>query len=227
MTKLDDVKQIEKPQVFFTAGVIALFVGFVLCTLAFVGLSDEVREMDTLPFDTAVLNFVHGQSNYFLDTFMPIATDIGGVVGVVAITLIMTALFVYKNEQRRALMVSITVAGAAGINLILKSVFERARPDLWETLVREPGFSFPSGHAMASAALGAAIVVALWDSRWRWWAFTAATFYIVFVGFSRLYLGVHYPTDILAGWLVSGGWVMAVTLMFRSRLGNRVLRKLP
>ena len=227
MTKLDDVKQIEKPQVYFTAGVIALFVGFVLCTLAFVGLSNEVREMDTLPFDTAVLNLVHGMSNYFLDTFMPIATDIGGVVGVVAITLIMTALFVYKNEQRRALMVSITVAGAAGINLILKSVFERARPDLWETLVREPGFSFPSSHAMASAALGAAIVVALWDSRWRWWAFTAATFYIVFVGFSRLYLGVHYPTDILAGWLVSGGWVMAVALMFRSRLGNRVLRKLP
>ena len=227
MAKLDDVKQIEKPQVFFTAGVIALFVGFVLCTLAFVGLSDEVREMDTLPFDTAVLNLVHGMSNYFLDTFMPIATDIGGVVGVVAITLIMTALFVYKNEQRRALMVSITVAGAAGINLILKSVFERARPDLWETLVREPGFSFPSGHAMASAALGAAIVVALWDSRWRWWAFTTATFYIVFVGFSRLYLGVHYPTDIMAGWLVSGAWVMAVTLMFRSRLGNRVLRKLP
>ena len=227
MAKLDDVKKIEKPQVFFTAGVIALFVGFVLCTLAFVGLSDEVREMDTLPFDTAVLNLVHGMNNYFLDTFMPIATDIGGVVGVVAITLIMTALFVYKNEQRRALMVSITVAGAVGINLILKSVFERARPDLWETLVREPGFSFPSGHAMASAALGAAIVVALWDSRWRWWAFTAATFYIVFVGFSRLYLGVHYPTDILAGWLVSGGWVMAVTLMFRSRLGNRVLRKLP
>lgn len=227
MAKLGGIKQINKPQVYFTAGVIALFTGLALCTLAFVGLSDEVREMETLPFDIAVLNSVHGLSNHFLDAFMPVATDIGGVVGVVAITLIMTALFVYKNEQRRALMVSITVAGAAGINLILKSVFERARPDLWETLVREPGFSFPSGHAMASAALGAAIVVALWDSRWRWWAFTAATFYIVFVGFSRLYLGVHYPTDILAGWLVSGGWVMAVTLMFRSRLGNRVLRKLP
>ena len=227
MAKLGGIKQINKPQVYFTAGVIALFTGLALCTLAFVGLSDEVREMETLPFDIAVLNSVHGLSNHFLDAFMPVATDIGGVVGVVAITLIMTALFVYKNERRRALMVSITVAGAAGINLILKSVFERARPDLWETLVREPGFSFPSGHAMASAALGAAIVVALWDSRWRWWAFTAATFYIVFVGFSRLYLGVHYPTDILAGWLVSGGWVMAVTLMFRSRLGNRVLRKLP
>jgi undecaprenyl-diphosphatase len=227
MAKLGDIKHIKKPQVYFTAGVIALFTGFALFTLAFVGLSDEVREMKTLPFDTAVLNFVHGQSNYFLDIFMPVATDIGGVVGVVAITLIMTALFVYKNERRRALMLSITVAGAAGINLILKSVFERARPDLWETLVREPGFSFPSGHAMASAALGAAIVVALWDSRWRWWAFTTATFYIVFVGFSRLYLGVHYPTDIMAGWLVSGAWVMAATLMFRSRLGNRVLRKLP
>ncbi len=227
MTEVYKMNRIEKKRAYFTAGVVTMFVGFALFSMLFVKLASEVREQETLEFDDAVLSSIHGMSNFFLDAFMPAATDIGGVVGVVALSFIMVALFIYKNEQRRALMLAITVAGAAGINLMLKSVFERARPDLWDTLVREPGFSFPSGHAMASAALGMAIVVALWDSRWRWWALAAATLYILFVGFSRLYLGVHYPTDIFAGWLVSGAWVMAVTLMFRSKLGNQVLRRLP
>jgi len=93
--------------------------------------------------------------------------------------------------------------------------------------VHEAGYSFPSGHAMASAALGLALAVALWNSRWRWWGLVFAVVYIAFVGYSRLYLGVHYPTDILAGWLVSGVWVLAIALLIRSKLGHQALRNLP
>ena len=86
------------------------------------------------------------------------------------------------------------------------------------------GYSFPSGHAMSSAGLGLSLVVALWSSRWRWWAVGFATLYILFVGFSRLYLGVHYPTDVAAGWLVSAVWVLAVSLLVRSSIGHRVFK---
>ena len=226
MARIQAGKRIQKQHIHLTVGILAAFVIFALCAMLFVKIAIEVREKETLAFDDAVLEAIHGASNHFLNGFMPIATDIGGVVGVGALTVIFLALFIYKNEQRRALVLAVCVAGASALNVILKSVFERARPDLWGRLVNEAGFSFPSGHAMASSALGIALVVVLWNSRWRWWAFTAATAYILFVGYSRLYLGVHYPTDIFAGWLVSGSWVMAVALIFRSRLGNKALSRL-
>jgi undecaprenyl-diphosphatase len=100
------------------------------------------------------------------------------------------------------------------LNLLLKELFGRDRPTLWETLVTEHGFSFPSGHAMASSALGFSIMVTLWNTRFRVPACIVAGFYIVLVGFSRLYLGVHYPTDVLAGWVLSGTWVILMLYVF-------------
>lgn len=215
-----------KQQARFSVGLLVAYVLCSLCSIGFVKLAWEVRERETLSFDEAVLTSINRLSTPFFDTFMPIATDIGGVVGVTALTVLLVALFVYKNEYRRALMVVVSVVGAVVLNVVLKSMIARSRPDLWAQLVHESGYSFPSGHAMASAALGLALAVALWNSRWRWWSFGFATVYILFVGYSRMYLGVHYPTDILAGWFVSGFWVLAVALMMRSKLGHQALRGL-
>ncbi|MFZ1258589.1 MAG: phosphatase PAP2 family protein [Candidatus Saccharimonas sp.] len=220
------LKKSEEHQVKLTASVIAAFTLFALCVMGFVNIAHEVIERETSPIDTGILKAVHRLESHFLDSFIPVATDIGGVVGVSVLTVLALALFVYKKEYIRAIGVFVSVAGASLLNVLLKSVFERARPDLWERLVNESSYSFPSGHAMASAALGIAVVVALWNSRWRWWSFSAAALYIVFVGFSRMYLGVHYPTDIIAGWCVSGAWVLAVALLIRSKLGHRALKKL-
>lgn len=200
---------------------VTAFAAIALLSILFVGLADEVREQETLPLDRAILLAINHRSETLLDKTLPVLTDVGGVVGVIVITAIMAALLLLKKQYRRLLIVVTGVGGAALLNLILKGLFERPRPTLWERLVVEHGYSFPSGHAMASAALGLAIIVALWNSRWRWWAVIGAALYIGFVGFSRLYLGVHYPSDIVAGWLVSGAWVAAVALIFGSRLGRR------
>ncbi len=216
----------EKKQVHFSLGLLAAYVLFCVIAVGFVKLAWEVRERETTGFDESVLTWINKGSTHFLDKFMPVATDIGGLVGVVALTLIIVALFVYKNESRRALLVVTSVAGAALLNIILKSIFTRDRPELWTRLIQETGYSFPSGHAMASAALAIAVAVALWHSRWRWYGFWFAVIYMVFVGYSRLYLGVHYPTDIVAGWLVSGAWVLAVALLMRSKFGHQALRGL-
>ncbi|MCA9335754.1 MAG: phosphatase PAP2 family protein [Candidatus Saccharibacteria bacterium] len=218
---------ITKKQARFSAGLLGAYVLVTLCALGFVRLAWEVRERETLGFDEAVLTAINHASTPFLNSFMPIATDVGGFVGVTLLTVVLLGLFIAKNEYRRALLVVVSVAGAALLNIVLKLVFARDRPDLWEQLVHEAGYSFPSGHAMASAALGLALAVALWNSRWRWWGLVFAVVYIAFVGYSRLYLGVHYPTDILAGWLVSGVWVLAIALLIRSKLGHQALRNLP
>ena len=105
------------------------------------------------------------------------------------------------------------VGGAALLNMVLKLIFERPRPDLWEQLIIETSFSFPSGHAMASSALAFSVIAIAWNTRFRWYAVGVGVLFMLVIGFSRLYLGVHYPTDVLAGWFVSGAWVLLVALV--------------
>jgi membrane-associated phospholipid phosphatase len=71
-------------------------------------------------------------------------------------------------------------------------------------------YSFPSGHAMGSVTLGVAATLLCWHSRWRWPVFAGASTFIALVGLSRIYLGVHYPSDILAGWAAGTAWVVAM-----------------
>lgn len=198
---------------------------FVIFSTLFIKLAKDVREQDTMLFDRAALTTINHWSNQALDTFVPVFTNFGGAFVVVALTVALAGLFVYKREYYRVLILLVGVGGASLLNIVLKSIFERPRPNLWEKLVVEHGFSFPSGHAMASAALGVALAVALWNSRWRWWAFTASTVYVVVIGFTRLYLGVHYPTDIFAGWLVSTAWVLATALLLNTRLARGLLSR--
>jgi undecaprenyl-diphosphatase len=220
------IHTIQQKQVVLSAGVVALFIAIAILSMSFVKLASEVRENDTNQFDDGVLVGIHSITSPFLDQFVPVLTNIGGFVVVSGVTAILLGLFVYKKEYYRAAHIALCMSGAIALNLILKSVFERASPDLWDKIVHESSYSFPSGHAMMSAAFGFALIVALWNSRWRWWAVWFSAIYIPVVGFTRLYLGVHYPTDVLAGWLVSGAWVMMVTLLLRSKFAHQALKKL-
>lgn len=220
------VREIEKKQIVLSAGVVTLFAVIAVLAMLFVKLAIEVRENETNLFDDAVLKSIHAFASPLLDQFVPVLTNIGGFFVVSGLTVALLGLFVYKKEYYRAAHIALCMAGAAALNLILKSVFERARPDLWDKLVHESSYSFPSGHSMMSAALGLAIIVALWNSRWRWWAVWFGVIYIPLVGFTRLYLGVHYPTDVIGGWLVSGTWVMTVTLLMRSKYAHQALKRL-
>jgi membrane-associated phospholipid phosphatase len=193
------------------------FVLFLGLLIAFVQIADEVFEGDTLWFDTAVLRAVNDQSTSFFDTFFIAITQVGGVVGIIAITAALLVVLIKKRHFAKALILGATVAGAALLNVILKLIFERTRPDLWEQLVVETSYSFPSGHAMASAALAGAVIAICWSTRFRWLAIIFSVSFILLIGFSRLYLGVHYPTDVLAGWIVSTAWLLTVLVVVHSR----------
>ena len=207
-----------------TTWMVVAFVVVACASVLFVKLASAAPHGDTLGFDRSVLLFLDGHSARLLDTIIPILTDVGGVVCVGALTAILTALFVYKREYWRATLIAVGVAGAGLLNIILKTAFVRERPDRWVQLVHETGYSFPSGHAMMSSAFALAIAIALWRSRWRWWGVVFAITFVLFVGFSRLYLGVHYPTDILAGWLVSVVWVTTVAFVLHLDRFQRVFR---
>lgn len=200
-----------------------VLVGFIILTIAIVALIDEVRDGSTLAYDTAVLRAVNAQSTPALDVFMRAVTDFGSI-GVAAVAVIGAIFFTVKRHTYRALFLALAVGGAAIISLVLKLVFERPRPDLWEQLITEASFAFPSGHAMASSSLALSAVFLFWGTAYRWWVVVAATAYTLIIGISRLYLGVHYPTDVLAGWLMSTAWVSLVGLvMWHRRAVRRAL----
>lgn len=184
---------------------------FTAAVIVFAKLANEVREQDTLGIDRTVLLHIHALfGSKPLDYIVPITTDIGGTIGIITLTAIFVGTCARKRMYNRALLVLAGAGGAVILNLILKSMFTRVRPELWDRLIIENGFSFPSGHAMGSSALALSIIAALWYTRWRAWAIIVGALYVLYVGFTRLYLGVHYPTDIIGGWVISFAWVILV-----------------
>lgn len=188
---------------------------FLLPAYLFIQLADEVRDRETLIFDEAVLHAVNGASSPFLDSFTVGLTQLGSVLGVFVLTIGFAMLLWSRGRQKSAAILAVGVAGAGLLNVLLKTVFQRDRPELWERIVTENSYSFPSGHAMASSALALSLIVVFWPTRWRWIVVTVSVLYMLGIGLTRLYLGVHYPTDIIAGWMVSGAWVALVMVIVR------------
>src|SRR5690606_17980110 len=104
------------------------------------------------------------------------------------------------RRWREAAFASVSFTGSALLNLGTKQFFQRERPSLWDSIAPETTFSFPSGHAMGPATLAAVVVLLAWHTRWRWPVLLLAALFTGMVGVSRMYLGVHYPSDVLGGW---------------------------
>jgi len=115
-----------------------------------------------------------------------------------------------ERERRTALFVLLAVAGGAALEMLLKVGFARPRPELVSHLVDVNSFSFPSGHATMATitylTLGVLLASAQEHRRMKLYLLAVATFLTLLVGISRIYLGVHYPTDVLAGWCIGAAW---------------------
>lgn len=191
--------------------ILITFVVFVMPVFIFVKLADEVRDRDTKVLDESILRIINSTASPALDVVMMALTQLGGLIGALAITGALLVVLWRKRSYRMTTLLAIGVGGASLLNLLLKTLFQRDRPELWERIVTENSYSFPSGHAMASGALALSLMVIFWPTRWRWWVVAGGGIYMIVIGVTRLYLGVHYPTDVVAGWLVSAAWIAVVT----------------
>lgn len=208
---------------------IAPLVGFLCCTglaYAFVSLADEVKEGGTLSFDEQILLSLRVPGNPkqpigpdWLETAMIDLTSLGGTA---ALTLITVLAVIYLLVSRRfftAGLVTASVAGGGLLIALLKLGYARPRPELVDHLVSVQSLSFPSGHATASAVtyltLGALLARTERRRAVRGYIFAVAGFLTLLIGVSRVYLGVHYPTDVLAGWTVGAGWALLCWLVAR------------
>ena len=158
------------------------------------------------------------------------ATNIGGAVGLGAIVAVVAALLFSRKERASAIFVVVTAGTGALLNLGLKLIFARVRPDMASAISVAHWYSFPSGHAMGSFITFGALAYIVLRQSWPWPARSAglaiAMTMVVLVGLSRVYLGVHWVSDIVGGWSAGTVWlVSAVTafeIFFRLRVEKGV-----
>lgn len=192
---------------------------FWIPTIIFLKVAGEVVEKEPSKLDISIIDWLHTIATPWLTQFFIYVTNAGGIISVLIMSLLILLMLVKKRMYAKASFFAIGVGGAVLANISLKLLFQRDRPSLWDASVVETGFSFPSGHAMASAALACCLVVLLWHTKWRWVSVIVGIFVMFLIGISRPYLGVHYPSDILAGWCVSIAWVSLVSYFMRRSLG--------
>ncbi|MFY2764546.1 phosphatase PAP2 family protein [Arenimonas sp. MALMAid1274] len=191
------------------------FLGVALPLALFAELAEDVHEADTFGFDEPLLRFARDFTSPGMDAAMTLGSELGFAWGVIPVDLLLFVGLLVATHVRRAIFFGVTVGGSALLNLAGKAVFERERPDLWLSIAPEHTFSFPSGHAMGSATLAAAVLLLVWHTAWRWPALVLGGLFALWVGASRVYLGVHYPSDILAGWAAALTWSCLVYLIVR------------
>lgn len=173
-------------------------------------LADEVWKNEGLAWDEPILRFLKAHANPRLDTFFLFFTLLGAARIMVPFCIGIVFWLLRYKQHVDALFFGVSAFGAMLLSLGSKLVFGRARPDLWVSLAPETTLSFPSGHAMTSMAVAAALITLAWHTKWRWQALGSGACFVLLVGLSRLYLGVHFPSDVLAGWCASLVWVMSV-----------------
>lgn len=189
---------------------VALAVGLV-AALAFIEVTEELLEGEAAPFDRRVSLWLHRLDAPALLVVMRAFTWLGSVpfmFGVVALV----AAWALRRRRRALAGVFVAVASAAeGLNLLLKVIFRRPRPDLATVIATPESYSFPSGHAMVSIAVYGmvALVAARLRPRLRVPLYIGTPILVLLIGASRVFLGVHWASDVLAGF-AAGGLVLVM-----------------
>jgi undecaprenyl-diphosphatase len=203
---------------------LASLVCAVVSLLLFTGLADEMLEGDTRQFDAVVRQYVHAHSSKWLTATMQFMTLLGSALIVAIATAASSAALWIKGRRREALLIAITVIGGSLLMGTLKIGFHRERPEPFFDTRLPASYSFPSGHALLSFCLcGAGAALLSEEQKKHWvriaiWAFAAVL--VVAIGYSRIYLGVHYPSDVIAGYLAALVWLLGVGIVYRKAVNS-------
>lgn len=190
-----------------------VFAGLLLPLWGFAELAEEIHEQEAIPFDEPILRLAHAFAGTGYDRVFIWISAAGYLHGVVPFDIALVLVLTLLRRFREATFAAVALGGAALLNVAAKHSFARVRPALWDSISPETTFSFPSGHAMGSATLACVLVALAWGTRWRWPVVVLAGGFVLAVGLSRVYLGVHYPSDILAGWAAATAWALAACLI--------------
>ena len=191
----------------------------------FGGIADAVAGADTITLiDVDIAHWLHAHANPSLTKFMLVITYMHGVVGIIVLSLLVGIVFIWKKEWYWLLALAVSVGGGMLINVLVKHAFHRTRPSFDDPLLLLTTYSFPSGHTAGATLFYGALTTYLFYHihSWHWRAaIVASAVLMVFaVGVSRMYLGVHYLSDVLGAIAESIAW-LALSLTTVSALRRR------
>ena len=188
-----------------------------LSVLIFINIGNHVIEGTTKQFDESIIKYFRAEGNDsepagpdFLNESMRDVTSLGGETVITIITIFVIGFLILQKRYNTMWLVLAATIGGALISLGLKEFYGRERPDISYRLIEVTRLSFPSGHSMMSAVVyltQAAIIARIQKSKKiRIYILSAALFLTFIIGLSRVYLGVHYPTDVIGGWTIGLAW---------------------
>lgn len=220
------------------SGMLVLFLVLAAVAFAFLKLAAEVAHGDTFAIDRAILRGVRTAG----DAAIPIGpawvhramadiTALGGFPVLTLITLFAVGFLMALRKHATAAFVGVAVGGGAMLGVALKALFVRARPDMVPHLVLVDSASFPSGHALNSALVYLTLATLLARAqpvrRVRIYLLSVALVLTLLIGISRVYLGVHWPSDVVAGWAVGAGWAVLCALAAKALERRRAIDPVP
>jgi undecaprenyl-diphosphatase len=201
----------------------ALFV-FAAASFIFLKLVSEMREGETRSADQAILLALRDPNDLsnpigpqWVETMCRDLTSLGSPTVLALFTIAAVSYLWIDGKRSAALFVALSVTGGAVLVTVLKFGFSRPRPELVSHLINVNSFSFPSGHATMAAVtyltLGVLLARVQGRRRMKLYLLAVASILVLLVGFTRVYLGVHWPTDVLAGWCIGTAWALGCWLI--------------
>lgn len=192
---------------------IAMLALAVLLGHGFLELAEHALDADAQAFNTWVLTNIHAHASPLRDQAALALAVIGGVPGIIMVGLVFGGWLWWRGRIIDVVTLAASLGGCAVLTWGCKVWFTIPRPMLFPRLVEELSFSFPSGHSSMSMALyafiGGWLVLQAPRQAWRWLAGSACVAFAVAIGASRMYLGVHWPTDVAGGFTIALAWLSA------------------
>ncbi|WP_158233915.1 phosphatase PAP2 family protein [Sporosarcina sp. P34] len=189
-----------------------LFTGF----FAYIARSIHLQTISS--FDEPIIDFVQSAESKGLTSLMKLFTTIGSTTSVALLAVLTLGVLLWKKHRDQAVLFAIALAGTGILNQVLKFIFKRERPN-FHRLIDIGGYSFPSGHTMMAFSLYTILAYIVWRDLKTTGSRIAITilavFMIIMIAVSRIYLGVHFPSDIVGGLLASSVFLFGVILIYQ------------
>lgn len=185
----------------------------------------------SIPFDIAVMEEMDEYHTPFMTKLLSLITKAGEGAYLAPFAILMILAVFLLRYRLEALLLLVTLGGCEGISETLKDLFARTRPNGYNLIELPSSYSMPSGHALVSAVFFTLITLLLvykLRGHWaRWWVAAAGYSFVLLICASRVYLGVHYPTDVVAGYCLGMAWMFVVYAFYQRYVNRQLTRKKP